>query len=306
LSAKNINGQLSADTVAGDAALRNVGDVTLKHIQGDVVLRNVNGSVQLDQVQGDMALRTISGDVVISQGQRDVALRNLGGQTSLKNIQGDIRLYGGLAAGEHTFIAEGDIVLRWPVNAPLDLTATAPKIVNRLHLDQIVERDNALTGHIGDGETVVTLTAGGRIELKETQIVDSRWETGFDEADFGFDFGVDMAGLGERITQEVNEHISRVTADIETRFGSDFTQRLSEKIARKAEQAAEKAERAAEKARRRAERNVRRHGRWSPPPAPSSPKPKATSEEQLKILRMVEKGVITPDEANTLLEALED
>lgn len=306
LSAKNIDGNLSAATVEGDAALRNVGSVTLQRVEGDVALRNVNGNVQLEQVQGDMALRTINGDVTITQGQRDVALRNLGGQTLLKSIQGDIRLYGGLAAGEHTFNAEGDIVLRWPANAPLNLVATAPKIANRLHFDQVEERDNTLTGRIDDGETAVTLTAGGRIELKEAHIVDSRWEEGFDEADFGFDFGVDMAGLGERISQEVNEHISRVTADFETKFGSDFTQRLSEKIARKAERAAEKAEHAAERARQRAERNLRRHGRWAPPPSPQAPKRKATSEEQLKILRMVEKGVITPDEANILLEALEE
>ncbi|HEX6386188.1 MAG TPA: DUF4097 family beta strand repeat-containing protein [Anaerolineae bacterium] len=310
LSAKNIDGVLSVDIVAGDAALRNVGDITLGSIQGDAALRNVNGAVQLEQVQGDLALRTVNGDVSVMQGQRDAALRNLGGQTMLKNIQGDIRIYGGLAAGEHTFNAEGDIVLRWPANAPLELVATAPKIVNRLQFDQVVEADNTLTGRISDGQTSVSLAAGGRIELKETHIVDSHWENElFDEADFDFDFGVDIAGLGERIGKEVNQHIARVTSDIETRFGPDFTQRLSEKIARKAERAAERAERAAERARQRAERNMRRRGRWSsPPPAPPQPskKKKATSAEQLKILRMVEKGIITPDEANTLLEALEE
>lgn len=306
LSAKNIDGVVSVELVEGDAVLRNVGEVIITTVQGDVSLHNVNGSVQLEQVQGDLALRTINGDVAVTQGQRDAALRNLGGRNSLKRIQGDIRLYGGLASGEHSFNAEGDIVVRWPTGAPLELVATAPKIVNRLHFDKVVETGDNLTGHIGDGQTTVKLTAGGRIELKETPIVDNRWESeGFGETGFDFDFGVDLAGLGERISREVSEHVSRITADIESKFGPEFTRRWEEKIMRKAERAAEKAERAAEKARRRAERSMRQHGRWSPPPRPSAPKRKATSEEQLKILRMVEKGIITPDEANTLLEALE-
>lgn len=310
LSAKNIDGRLSAHMVHGDASLRNTSDLVLDTVQGDISLRHANGSIQLSLVQGDIGVHTVSGDITVNQGQRDATLHNLGGKNRVENIQGDIRLYGGLASGEHTFKAEGDIVLRWPANAPLELVATAPKIVNRLHFDKVVEDDNTLTGRMGDGRTAVTLTAAGRIELKEMHIIDSRWQSeGFDESDFGFDFFADMGDFGERISKEVNEHIARVTTDIETRFGPEFTQRLSEKVARKAERAAEKAERAAERARQRAERNMRRRGRWSsPPPAPPQPakKKKATSEEQLKILRMVEKGIITPDEANTLLEALEE
>jgi hypothetical protein len=45
---------------------------------------------------------------------------------------------------------------------------------------------------------------------------------------------------------------------------------------------------------------------WKPvTPTPPSKEKQATEAEQLKILKMVEKGIISPDEASTLLEAIE-
>lgn len=311
LSAQNIDGSLHADSIHGDTVLRNSSDVTITTVLGDLSARYVNGFVHLDTVMGDINLHTVNGDVTIQTGERDANLRNLGGKTILlQSIQGDIRLYGDLRAGEHTFVAEGDIILRWPQNAPLNLKATAPQITNRLNLEGVVESDNTLTGHIGDGQTFVALTANGHIILKDLHLVKEEWSDYWtaDDLGFNFDFVADLAGLGEQISSQVNEHVARVTADLETRFGPEFTQQMAEKIARKAERAAEKAERAAEKARRRAHRSMKQarwHGQHTPPPPPKPAKPKATKEEQLKILRMVEKGLITPEEADTLLEALE-
>jgi predicted ArsR family transcriptional regulator len=117
-----------------------------------------------------------------------------------------------------------------------------------------------------------------------------------------FTFDLDVEGFSEQInqfTQKIGDHISQFSTDLETKFGPEFT----EKIARKAEQAAAKAAKAAERARQQAERRARAYGR---PPTPPRPKRrKASSDEQIKILKMVEQGIITPDEAATLLEALE-
>jgi hypothetical protein len=311
LSAQNIDGSLRADSIQGDAVLRNSSDVTITTVHGDLAAGYVNGSVHLETVLGDINLHTVNGDVTVQTGERDANLRNLGGKNILlQNIQGDIRLYGDLRAGEHTFVAKGDIVLRWPQDAALNLKATAPQITNRLNLEGVVKKDNTVTGHIGDGQTFVALTADGHIILKDLHLVKEEW-SGYwtaDDLGFDFDFVADLAGLGEQISSQVNEHVARVTADLETRFGPEFTRQMAEKIAHKAERAAEKAERAAEKAKRRAHRSMKQarwHSQHAPPPPPTPAKPKATKEEQLKILRMVEKGLITPEEADTLLEALE-
>jgi hypothetical protein len=67
--------------------------------------------------------------------------------------------------------------------------------------------------------------------------------------------------------------------------------------------------RKAEQAMRKAEQRAARESAYrqptppTPPPAPSKPKVD-TKAEQLKILKMLEEGTISLDEANTLLEAL--
>jgi hypothetical protein len=77
--------------------------------------------------------------------------------------------------------------------------------------------------------------------------------------------------------------------------------------------AAAKAEKAAAKAMQQVEKTARQvrwqsdHPMWRPatPTPPSNKERQATEAEQLKILKMVEKGIISPEEASTLLEAIE-
>jgi hypothetical protein len=84
-------------------------------------------------------------------------------------------------------------------------------------------------------------------------------------------------------------------------------ERAAEKSARAAERAAEQvrraAEREAQKARMRAERSQRSWERASGQKPRSRPE-MASQEEQLRVLRMVEQGKITPEQAADLLEAL--
>ncbi|MFQ5435610.1 MAG: DUF4097 family beta strand repeat-containing protein [Anaerolineae bacterium] len=317
LSAKNIDGSFSVEQIHGDSIFRNIQALNLGTVYGDISARNVSGDFTLNEATGDISLRTVNGEVTIHSGQRDVNLRNLGGKTTVENISGDIRLYGGLSADAHSFQAERDIIVRWPMDAPINLVANAPLIKNRLRFEQEQKTDTSLTGRIGDGETQVTLAANGRIHLKESQLIDSRWQSDADDP-IDFDFSVDLEGLGAQISSQILDKFSRVATDLDQRFGPEFTQRISEKVSREAEraaakaeraaqQAAARAERAAERARKRAQKNVRRSPGRPPaaPKPPSPPKRKATGEEQLKILKMVEQGIITSAEAATLLEALE-
>jgi hypothetical protein len=246
----------------------------------------------------------------------------------VERVQGDLRIVGPLGEGKHTFKAAGSLKLYWPAGTALNLEATSPSIANRLPLEEVVQDGNTLSGRIGDGNTSLTLQAQGDIELKEL-VSDHSWGTKFggDDHDFDFNFDFDFEGIGERIRAEMDSHVTRITADLEQRFGPDFAQRIAEKVSREAERAAERAEREAERAAARAERaaeraqreaerhaerwarNSQRHGfRFTPPIPPTPPTPpvrEVSAEEQLKILRMVENGTISPEEANMLLKALE-
>jgi len=312
LSAKNINGSFNASLIRGDAVLRRTGAITLQTVEGDIAVKVATGDIHIVEAQGDTSLHSVKGDLTIEQCQRDVNVSNLGGKTAVRGVQGDIRLRGGLSAAEHIFEAERDIIVRWPLAEPLDFTATAPQIINRIALEKEVEGENSLTGRLGDGETMVTFIAGGRFILKEGNVIDSKWETEFmDGESYTFDF----ADLGEQISTQINDKISQVTAQIDAKIGPEIGENIAAKLMRETERATARVERAAKRARARAEREAakaerraaraerRRYGRGYQTSS-SAPK-KATQEEQIKILKMVEQGIITPDEANTLLDALE-
>ncbi len=315
LSVKSLQGPVNIEVVDGDIVLRNVDDnVAINQVKGDLTASFINGDLSIQQVSGDVNLRTVGGNISINAVNRDVNLRNLGGPNNIESVQGDIRIIGSLTAAKHRFNAKGDIVLRWPVNAPINLFAEAPEVQNKLPLVEVKELDNGLSGRIGEGETTVHLIAQGKILLKEEQIIDKKWQSG-EKWDEGMDFMFDFAGIGERVSAEVNHHITRMANHLETQFGPEFAQNISEKVSKQAEKAARQAEKAAEKARKYAEREVYRAQRRNPyqgtsayrnkAAEPVKTQPKTTSEEQLKILKMVEKGTISPDEANTLLDALE-
>jgi hypothetical protein len=303
---------LSLGSVHGDVAARRVGGLAVQAVYGDLVLRRAAGPVVVDEASGDVMLRGIDGDVTVGRAHRDVNLAFLSGQVMVGQADGDIRLRGPLAEGEHALAAHGDVVLRWPVNIPVQLVAAGRRIDNRLPLQDVVEKDGRLTARIGEGGPQLTLSADGGVILKAADPVDEKWDFAFDEGDFEFakgDFvfgaaieGLEVDKIAARVEAEVNSHLARVARDIESRFGPEFGQRMAEKVAKQAERAAERAERAAERARRKSEWRGRGVG-FDAPPAPA--RRTVSAEEQMKILKMVESGAITPEDAGMLLEALE-
>jgi hypothetical protein len=305
LAVRHVNGPFSAREIMGDASLRNVEALQLSTVFGDCAIGYANGDVHVAELMGDLSLKTINGNITVSSGHRDINLRNLGGLVSIEAVHGDIRLLGGLTPGKHSLSAEGDIVVRWPVDEPLVVTAVAPTIQNFLPLVDVAEEEGAFRGRLGDGQTILSLRANGRIILKESDSGTKSWEDVEGQA-----FGFDLGGLGDHIAAEINSRMADFSVKMETQFGPEFAARMEEKAraaAVRAEKAAEKALRQAEKAAQKARWQSGQGGQWTPPPAPQPPGKKASQvseEEQLKILRMVENGIISPDEANDLLEAI--
>lgn len=295
LAGRNLIGAMSVAEVNGDVSLRGAGRSSFVAIHGDLSARLVDGDVTIESINGDADLRTINGNVTIKQGFRDVNLTGISGALDVAGVNGDIRLRGGLEGGDHALAARGDIVVRWPVSMPLNLTASGAQIDNRLSLDEATEKKGGLTGRIGQSDTNLTLATNGRVILRPAEPTNEGW--GRYGSEMEFDVEVEMAGIAARIEAEVNDHLTRVTRDMETRFGPDFGQRIAERMARQADKAAEHV-------RRRMDTRGRAGGSdFAAPPGPP-PKPASTAE-QLRILKMVETGKITPEEAGMLLEALE-
>ena len=311
ISARNVDGSLAVESVMGDAAVRNVGDLTVGVVHGDLSASYVNGAALIDEAMGDVNLQTINGETTLRQVHRDVNLNNLGGILTVVQAQGDIRLKGSLAPGKHHCHAAGDIVVRWPTGAPLNLLVSRGKVQDKLGLQDVSEQNGGYSGRLGDGETTLVLEAGGRVIVKEAEEADWSGKFGPEFAGIGAEFsdiGLELAGLGEQLSTEFNTHMQELGARMEEKFGHDFAQTMAEKAAKRTERAVKRAMREAERMRVRA-------SAWTPPPPPSPRPPSAprskkkaevSAEEQKKILSMLQKGIISVEEAETLLKALEE
>ncbi len=288
LRVTQVKGALAVNAVNGDAALHDVGPLAIQTVQGDLSLRDASGGVQIEIVRGDAKLKRASGNVTINKVAGDLVGNDLSGGLAVNNVGGDASLQTRLGAGRsYTVRAGGDVILRveegggqFALNCRGDLRV-------RLPMTNWIGDDRSATGIYGDGSSQVTLMANGDLLVLPGAAGASAFDPDI--------LSEQVESMIESAMSQFESQMSQVQRDLEQRFG---------KFDRQAEKAAERAARSAERAKRRAERAA---GSWGfsagrPPAPPAEP---VTDQERLMILKMVEEGKITADQAAQLLAALE-
>jgi hypothetical protein len=220
--------------------------------------------------------------------------------------------------------AGGNVEIRLPDDASLRLSLQAGGQVRSLVPDLALEQTGAETaGVIGAGEATLEAQAGGQIVLRPLGA------EGAPEREFDFDVDLSFLDALKDLGPMIEAQVAEAMANVEVRLQEGLShidgeqirvhvERAAEHARRTAERAAEQtrrqAERAAEQVRRQAEREAERarirkeraERRWQRASGKRArQEPAATDEERLRVLRMVEQGKITLEQANELLAALE-
>jgi DUF4097 and DUF4098 domain-containing protein YvlB len=313
------SGPLSAGQAHGDVRLNQVSaPVQLGTVQGDVRARALAASLQMGTVSGDVRVRDARGQVTLEDGAGDFRGTELPGGMQLHHINGDLILKTSLGAGStYRARADGDIVARFPEDssARFVLEAGGPLLAKLPEVEE--EGAGRLVGRVGDGAATVELRAGGSLSVKIRGAAETRPPFGVDlgedlaaqiEAQIAESLGAfDMGGVAQR---EIEKAMRKAHHEI---------QRARERAEHDQERAEERLRRAQERAAQAARRAQERIERHRPPRvglfgkdvnvdlgARHRPRrPKVSDEEQLTILRMVQEGKITTEEAEKLLKALE-
>ncbi|HUT20307.1 MAG TPA: DUF4097 family beta strand repeat-containing protein [Anaerolineae bacterium] len=319
LTVDGASGPVTASQAHGDVRLNQVSaPVQLGSVQGDVRARSLAAPLQMGKVSGDVRVRDARGQVTLEDGAGDVKGTELVGGMQLHHIKGDLILKTSLTAGAtYRARADGDIVARFPEDssARFVLEAGGPLLAKLPEVEE--EGAGRLVGRVGDGAATVELRAGGSLSVKIRGAAETR-------PPFGVDLGEDLAA---QIEAQIAESLGAFDVD-------GVAQREIEKAMRKAEREIERARERAEHDRERAEERLRRAqekaaeaarraqeriARHRPPHVGlfgkdvnvdlgarhRSQRPKVSDEEQLTILRMVQEGKISIEEAEKLLKALE-
>ena len=311
LRIRRVDGPVTAETVHGDCAIKDVGPTTMANVMGDLRVRSANGDLRLDLVGGDLSVRGVEG--VLSCG-------SVGGDLSAVYLKGGLEAAVGgdgslrtdfMPGCGYVLTTGGDASVKFPTdaNASIQITA-AGEIHHQVEWAESAKGSGTLSGRVGDGEAVVSITAGGDVSLR------NRSDSGAFVAHIALEdaeMDLELESVAEEIERNIEAHMARLHAQLEAKLGRidhDAIRQKAEKAAanarRKAEHAAERVRLKAERAQRRWERvGTRRPSRPAPgaPPQRGTVEP-VTDEERMTVLRMVQEGKITADEAARLLESM--
>ena len=313
LYVRDVGGILRGKTTGGNARVRD--------IAGECALEQVNGNLQVRDVDGDLQVETVGGNAHVDDVRGQFSAKKVGGNLTFDEVQGGVTAeqVGGNARVKPPFapgaayriVTGGNLDIHIPENTNLSLALQAGGGVRSKIADLTLEKaDGKMAGVLGSGEASLEAKAGGSITL--------RGEGGADgppgEFEFNMEFLDDLEGIGPMIEARVGDAMAQLEIQLKQGLGQFDSEKLrikmeraAEKSARAAERAAEEvrraAEREAQKARMRAERSQRRWERASGQKSRPRPEP-VSEEEQLRVLRLVEQGKITPEQAADLLAAM--
>jgi DUF4097 and DUF4098 domain-containing protein YvlB len=307
---RRLDGSITAENIYGTAVFKEVGPTTVKMAAGDMRVRTVNGDLRSEQVSGDLSVRGIEGMLVCKNVGGDLSATDLEGGLEAA-VGGDCSLKTGFSPGcSYKLEAGGDAAVKFPANTNLSIKVSAGgDIHHRADWAALSDSSHTLDGRIGEGDDAadLTISAGGDVALQSKSNGDAFVANFILEDE---DLELELESMAEEIERNIEAHMARLNAHLEAQLSHidqdairRNAQRAVEKTMRKAERAAEQARLKAERAQRRWERLGAR--RPSPPPTPKRPSEPVKEEERLMILRMVQEGKISTDEAARLLEALE-
>jgi len=312
LTLRRLEGPLALRQVRGDLVLKQVGPTTADEVQGDLHARRVQGNLTLGQVFGDVVLKQVEGPLTARQIAGDLVVRDLEGGADVEQVEGDLLLHTPLTAGKaYRFQVDGDALLRLDEESNVQVTVQAGGDIIEDEAISFAERQqqerHRLVGRIGAGEATLEVQAGGDVLLSPPT-------EGVGVA-FGVTLGEEIEETIERVMVEVGRQLDARLSEIDTLIQAQLGRWEARKVRRKAEKAARRAQRHARKmakaARRRAREAQRQWRWWEEDVAPErdvrTPRDDepVTEEERLMVLRMVEAGKLSAEEAARLLEAME-
>ncbi|MBL7062603.1 MAG: hypothetical protein ISS49_00160 [Anaerolineae bacterium] len=300
LKVKGVQGPVAVGAVYGNATLDATGPAALEQVFGNLSAREMVGSLEVQTARGNVWTRGVERLLSLGQVTGNLRAAGLKGGLEAEQVDGNIRLGPPFPPGAtYRLNADGNLRVRLPIDASLRLVLRAAGRVRSRVPDLTLEEKNGETqGILGAGEASLEAQVGGNVTLRPL---------GPEEQVAGGLEAYSTADL-EELGAVVEMHIAEAMTELETRLEESLSrvdrEVLPRRVERAVEQARRAAEREAEQARLRAERAERRWRRVSGR-RPRLGQELVTDEERLQVLRLVEEGKITPEQAADLLAALE-
>jgi len=283
---QGLQGELLLRTIGGDLRLTEVGKTAVEIVGGDLYANQVNGSLMIDHVGGEARVEGVSAELHLRSVGSDLRLNDVGGSVQA-TVGGDAILTLLPPAGSRSVIQAGsDLRCSLPEQASVRVQLFAGGDVRVAVPTECEEVGGGCLVRLGGEEAELELRAGGDIGLRSGE---EKWA--LPELDFG-----------EVVAASVGAELGTQMADLEFKLNG-LGNHLSfdaGRIGRRLRQAVQRAHRRAERAHRRSEAvKVLAPDATGGGEGPSD-------EERMLVLRMLEQGKLSVDQADSLLQALEE
>ncbi len=228
---RGLSGSIQVQKVGGDLSLQELGEVEVLSVQGDCRARRVQRRLSVQEVCGDFRGLELAAEVTAREVHGDFVLMQAGGAVTAE-ADGDVRL--GLAQVRQALRvrASGDLAVYLPSGAAACLEMTAWSRDIRVQLNGQTQRLDEKRQRVvlGAGGPVVWLESRGSLLVSDGRADEGRLREGFQKVD----------NRWERLEERIAHHVQS-----------------SEEATRRAQELAERATRRAQEATRQAEERVR-------------------------------------------------
>jgi hypothetical protein len=331
------------DTVYGNAALRGGSNANLAEVRGNCLAKGLaelyvtrtsgnlhvndhGGLLTGEQIGGNALLKGVRGVVTLDRVGGNLTARDLIAGAKVAKIGGNLAFNGEIGSGcTYHFKAGGNALLRLNEGASTHVSLTAGGRVqsSAALVDQESSR-STLSGTLGDGGAEIVVEAGGNAllaakgpavvgtELREevARQVEESMRAMEDSLR-----AIDFEAIGQQVSLEMEKALAELRTKLENvdwehvgRRTERAMERAMERMQRDIDRLTIKAARRQEKMERMAARAAARQdglGRTRTGDARAGAPEVDLNQERLAILKMVEEGKISPEEAGTLFDALQ-
>jgi DUF4097 and DUF4098 domain-containing protein YvlB len=144
VEAKNASGDVAVEaaaanldiaTASGDVRVRTVGgNAIIKVASGDVSIDRVDGSLGLVSASGEVRVRSVGGDVDVKTASGDAILERAGGSVRMHSASGELKIGRHDGGDVQIRTLSGDVILGIPTRRTieLDMQSMSGDLVNRL------------------------------------------------------------------------------------------------------------------------------------------------------------------------------
>lgn len=299
LMLKSLENDLEINIVHGQILGKSIGAITAGTVHGNMNIKYIEGNAICQVVEGNLGIQDVEGTISIGQCSGNLDIQGYASAIEAKTKGNATLNLSPKTNGTFTVTANGNIECSLPsdisANFHLQSDSQIIQIDGFGYSEEIQAKEHQF--EIGDGKNSFQLKATGNIAINSAS--EKTYKFGFT-----FDFDEDLSTLADDISQVVNEQIEVQMGAITKQINELTMQIPSNQLEEKTMRKLEARRRSLEKKMDRLDKKTYRakYKYRQPKTAPGNP---VSSEERQKVLEMLQNQLISVDEAETLLAALE-